>query len=1137
MGTMPSGGSNVDMESVLHDAVSRAEAAEDRLLRSMARFSKITPLAEQIAAHRGGSATISCVDSRNEMDESALWDTFVSASPVQYLKAELKTPTQTAILERHLNRFEVGVPLIDGSLNMKLLPDLTISKVQRDDLDCQEGDRIVQVEGIAVSSIEELRVHLQGRTEITLVIENGGTPLFTIHDASTPYWEVTTIPAATTVRGSLQPGDLVLRINDVPVAGLDTRRALDSSYAKVSLLPVDSRLAQRIKAEGLMSFTTQVEASVQNKQYNIILTNFEPEMFAGVYIVGIFLGRHQIGSEFQLEIVEGPADAKRSDVARDGPWQVMAGEILECMFIGFDSAGNRKMKGGDRITVEGATVTDLNNGSYSIIWSNTTIGSRKLDVRVNGEVMVGTPTVEVVPNEVYTASCQPILVSTRHGNDLASKTKDVQWSVVAGTNTCVSVKLFDKYGNLRPPGKDRVCMVQNVPCYSNETVDSEILFKATGMGLYEFQGLIVHASLKNAENNGYEYANLTLKVNGVNLPCGPMTVDVIPADINLEKCLVTVTPAGIISPAGEKFEFDIVVKDMWDNPRNHSSDVLEIFELDPVTKQPGEKWQDFAVAGSGHGTYRITATHTLARQTRFTFSVNKLPAVSNAGGSQQHSYLLTIMPNVVNIEQCVVTGELTAKVGQYIAMLIALRDRYGNVCSPQQMQDIEITVAKVELISGYVEPKDLVLVNRVSRVDFHPGIIYTHQVVLSTEQAVQVKLDLHLGNQLLHSASVKFECNDLDPESCTVEGLPATVACGESFTLKLRLADMFKNGIMGQESAIAGGATDSVGNAAQMMRVNCQAFANGRYTVEFKILTASACLQFRLRVLNRVVFVKTIETLAAPAKAKTSEIQTVDECRVHFPLTLRGLLRDEYSNVSNVDEEVPTVKLEGCSFKQNAANVHLERGGSFNVTCMPRCSGSLRVKVYVHGELLADREVIVRSLSSWTKEDAAEWVLTLGLLDSSIKSVARKLSQEFVNQNVTGAKIAGGLLDRGALHFAFGLEDMNQAQFFANAIADLNKASEAPKCYTPWSWAQQTAGPVKIVKLENASPEYTDVASRFMSNLPTATISSIERVENVALYEQYYETRTVIAYNRAGIYLRFRAVYVSVSVQISEFFD
>ncbi len=179
------------------------------------------------------------------------------------------------------------------------------------------------------------------------------------------------------------------------------------------------------------------------------------------------------------------------------------------------------------------------------------------------------------------------------------------------------------------------------------------------------------------------------------------------------------------------------------------------------------------------------------------------------------------------------------------------------------------------------------------------------------------------------------------------------------------------------------------------------------------------------------------------------------------------------------------------------------------------------------------------SLSSWTREDASEWVLTLGMVEPSIANVARDLSQEFVNQNVTGAKIAGGLLDRGALYFAFGMEvcaqslldshirmrivktvqgsntqgdglififvkcskisaraladiggpkctytrfldtctrethallllrmillhahlqDMNTAQFFANVILDLNKGSESPTCYLPWSWTQQTPG-------------------------------------------------------------------------------
>ena len=957
MHTTPSG---PDLEQALANTEHRAEAAEDRLLRSMARFSKITPLADKVSAHRGGSATIACVDSKNELNEPALWESFVTASPVQYLKAELKTPTQTAILERNLTKFEVGVPLIAGSLNMKLMPDLTISKVQRDDLDCQEGDRIVEVEGIPVSSIEELRVHLQGRTEITLVIENGGTPLFTIHDASTPYWEVTTIPAATNVRGSLQPGDLVLRINDVPVAGLDTRKALDCSYAKVSLLAADSQLAQRIKAEGLMSFTTQVEVSVIKEQqvpdpkYNIILTNFEPEMFAGTYIVGVFLGRHQVGSEFQLEITEGPADAKRSDIVRDGLWQVVAGQNLEFKLVGYDSAGNRKQKGGDRIAVDCGTVTDMNDGQYRIVWTQTQVGNRMNDIRVNGEAMQGTPQIEVVPAEVYLPSCQPTLVSSMNGFILASKNKDVQWSVVAGTNACVTVKLFDKYGNLRPPGKDKVCMLQSHPCFSNEGVDKEIVLKPTGIGVYEFQGLIVHASQKNSDNK-FDYVGLTLKVNGESLPCGPMTIDVHPADVNLDKCLATVTPAGIVSPAGERFEFDVIVKDMWDNPRNHTEDVVEIHELNPNSKQRGEQWGSYEVHSTGHGTYRISAIQTLARQTRFTFSVNGITSQV-----QPHSYVLTIVPNAINIEQCVVTGELTAKVGQYVALLIALRDRYGNVCSPQQMQDVELSVAKIELVSGCIDPKDLVLVNRVSRVDFHPGIIYTHQIVLSTEQAVQVALELNLGKQLLHATSIKFEQDELDPEACEMQGLPASVVCGESFTLQLRLADVFKNGILGQDSAIAGGATDTAGNAAQILKVKSQELENGKYTVEFKILTACNALQFRLRVLNRVVFVRTLEALAANAKAKNSEVELVEECRIHFPLLLRGMLRDEFGNVANMDDQAPVVKLEGCSFKPNGANVYLERGGSFTVSCTPRRSGDVRVQILVRGEMLAERNITVR---------------------------------------------------------------------------------------------------------------------------------------------------------------------------------
>ena len=35
-------------------------------------------------------------------------------------------------------------------------------------------------------------------------------------------------------------------------------------------------------------------------------------------------------------------------------------------------------------------------------------------------------------------------------------------------------------------------------------------------------------------------------------------------------------------------------------------------------------------------------------------------------------------------------------------------------------------------------------------------------------------------------------------DACEMKGLPTTIICGEVFTLQLRLADVFKNGIVGQ---------------------------------------------------------------------------------------------------------------------------------------------------------------------------------------------------------------------------------------------------------------------------------------------------------------------------------------------------
>lgn len=120
----------------------------------------------------------------------------------------------------------------------------------------------------------------------------------------------------------------------------------------------------------------------------------------------------------------------------------------------------------------------------------------------------------------------------------------------------------------------------------------------------------------------------------------------------------------------------------------------------------------------------------------------------------QHRYLLNVVPAEVSIPHCVVSGELAATVGQYIALLIALRDRFGNVCTDAQTRDMAISVTDVTKVAGYVTQEELVLVNRVSQVETYPGIIYTHQVVLTTEHAVEASLVLRLDGQQLHATKV-----------------------------------------------------------------------------------------------------------------------------------------------------------------------------------------------------------------------------------------------------------------------------------------------------------------------------------------------------------------------------------------------
>jgi len=1093
-------------------AIARAEAAEDRLLRSMAHFSKVEALAKKISAHRGGSATIACVESRNELGQAALWSDFETMSPVQFLKAELKTPTETVYLERNLGQFEVGVPLLNGSLNMKLLPDLTINKVQREDLECQEGDRIISVDGLAVSTIEELRVAIMDKSEVTLVIENGGMPLFTIHDATTPYWEVTTVPSTTTKRGKLNPGDLVLRINDQPVSGLDTRKALDSSKAKVSLLPAASKLAQRIKAEGLMSFTTQVEVSAEkgrsnDPKYNIILTNFEPAMFAGTYVVSVFLGQYQVGEDFSLEIIEGPADARRSDVVRDGLWQTAAGQPLEFKIICHDGAGNLKQSGGDQITVADSTVTDMDNGTYNVTWARTTVGFHKIKITVNGEVMQGTPEVDLVAAEVHTPSTELDMVDAMSASSFLTRNGSTNFTVVAGTNAAITVKLFDKYGNARPTGKDSVTLTQLNNLFHKAAVGVELPF-IPKLQAYEYRGLVTHASMSGVDDL-LEYSLFSVSVNGSQIRDVPWSIDVHPGDVALENCIATVTPVGITAAAGHQFEFDVVVRDSWDNLRNHGKDLVEMHEYNTVTATRGDRWSDYSVAPSGHGSYRITARHTLARQTRFTFAVN---GTSSPG--QQHVYLLTMVPDQVCIDQCVVTGELSATVGQYVALLIALRDEFGNVCSPQQTAVSDIAVSNVRLIKGDIDPTELQMITRISRVDFYPGIIYTHQVVLSTEQAVHVSLDLMLGGKKLQQAQITFKADELDKTVSTVEELPATVMAGEGFTIKITLMDQFRNGLPGLEDGI-NFVPDDPAHDGTVSKLNGLDLGKGVYELTFKAIKSSSNFGFSIKVGRVTIRQAALEVKASVARASACEIDSYDECRIHFPFFLHVLLRDEFGNVCLPDESQISVRLSGCSLKDSDAKLSPERNGGFTISLLPKVSGEIRYTVLVNGEILADKTVQVRALSTWTKEDAAEWVQTLAHQEGQMKSVARALAQEFIRQSVTGAKIAGGLLDRGALHFAFGIDDMQAAERLAAIISDLQKGPSAPVCYTPWSWS--TSGkPQKMIDLPAEDPTYQSVVDRLKSSMPSATVVSVVRVEDEKIYSQYFTYRQFCGFSRNG---------------------
>jgi hypothetical protein len=237
----------------------RAEAAENRLLRSMAHFSALRSQLSSITAKQNSSASVVCVESRNEIGELAAWTEFLTTSPKHFLRAELRNPLTRAVLKRNEKRFEIVVPLLEGgSLGFKISPDLFITEANRENIECHEGYKIVAVDGVELSSVDDLRASLKGKQVITMTMEPGGQLIKVIRRNSL-FWEVASIPCSTSIEGDLKIGDLILRVNSAPVATwIDAHTILENTSVEVEYIPGASKVAKRIRKEGLMSFSTKV---------------------------------------------------------------------------------------------------------------------------------------------------------------------------------------------------------------------------------------------------------------------------------------------------------------------------------------------------------------------------------------------------------------------------------------------------------------------------------------------------------------------------------------------------------------------------------------------------------------------------------------------------------------------------------------------------------------------------------------------------------------------------------------------------------------------------------------------------------------------------------------------------------------
>eukprot|EP00961_Rhodomonas_salina_P208570 2814657-Rhodomonas_salina.2 len=315
---------------------------------------------------------------------------------------------------------------------------------------------------------------------------------------------------------------------------------------------------------------------------------------------------------------------------------------------------------------------------------------------------------------------------------------------------------------------------------------------------------------------------------------------------------------------------------MWDNPRNRTDDKIELFEFNYTAMQRGDPLGVFQVTPTGTGTYMVKGQQRVARQARFVFAVN-----GQAAAGQHQIYHLNIVPNDISVEHCTVSGDNKAAVGQYVALLISLRDRFGNVCSRQQQQESEISVRGIAKVAGFVALDDLVLTTRISSIEFHVGRVYTHQVVLSTEQAVEVSFELWLGQSLIKKVGIAFQAEVLDAKACAVEGLPRATVAGHKMEATVNLSDSYRNGLEGLADSISMTFKDAkdAESAVQAQVVSKEEVGEGKYKFQFVIVKASPAMLVTVFSHTTPIHVTTITVNPSKAQAKNSEADSLAEVK------------------------------------------------------------------------------------------------------------------------------------------------------------------------------------------------------------------------------------------------------------------